>query len=133
MGKLMLDGVEVGLPDRTVTAGGVSFDPTIKNILPNTATDCQKAIDEVCTRIGGLYVYSFTQNSLTSGFVRISPLTGFKPVFAMVTNLPTNVATRGILWDGSNHWLRLELFSGSSFSAYTTATSCNIVAGYVPA
>lgn len=25
----------------------VTFDPTVKNILPNTATDCQKAIDAV--------------------------------------------------------------------------------------
>ena len=45
MGKLMLDGVEVGLPDRSVTAGGVSFDPTIKNVLPASADTVQKAID----------------------------------------------------------------------------------------
>lgn len=48
------------------TASGASFDPTIKNILPNTATDCQKAIDEVSTHVemkqvstGDANVYAF--------------------------------------------------------------------------
>lgn len=50
MGVLKLDGVDIGIPDRSVTAGGVSFDPTIKNILPNTATDCQKAIDSLAQK-----------------------------------------------------------------------------------
>lgn len=32
-----------------LTADDISFDPTVKNILPNTATDCQKAIDALCS------------------------------------------------------------------------------------
>ena len=68
MGKLMLDGVEVGLPDRSVTAGGVSFDPTVKNILPNTATDVQKAIDAVSEKIK---TYSFTATAGSNGTLAI--------------------------------------------------------------
>lgn len=44
MGKLMLNGVEVGLPDRSVTAGGVSYDNTQSGL---SATDVQDSIDEV--------------------------------------------------------------------------------------
>lgn len=47
MGKLMLNGDEVGMPDRSVTAGGVSYDNTTSGL---SATEVQSAIDELADK-----------------------------------------------------------------------------------
>ena len=55
MGKLMLDGVAVGLPERN-TAGGVSYDNTQSGL---SATEVQSAIDEVADKIPYIIVKRF--------------------------------------------------------------------------
>ena len=47
MGQLLLDGVPIGVPDRSVTAAGVSYDNTQSGL---SATDVQGAVDEVAAR-----------------------------------------------------------------------------------
>ena len=82
----------------------VTFDPTVKNILPNTATDCQKAIDAVSERI---YYKDF--DVTTAAHSAVQPytaynsttvgLSGYTPISAMpmgtsgarcLANLSTN-------------------------------------------
>ena len=80
-----------------------------------------------------LALFETDVNSIASGFVRIPNVAGMKPVFSSVTNLPPNVASRGILYDGTNYYLRLEELVGGSFVPYSTIFSAHVVAGYIPA
>ena len=59
MGQLLLDGVPIGVPDRSVTAGGVSYDNTQSGL---SATDVQGAVDELKARF-----YRITGTMATSG------------------------------------------------------------------
>ena len=70
MGQLLLDGVPIGVPDRSVTAAGVSYDNTQSGL---SATDVQGAVDEVAAeKIGfigatvGSYVNMNGGQSLTA-------------------------------------------------------------------
>lgn len=91
------------------------------------------SVKDALDNLNNLLIVKTTKTNLTSGFVNISK-TGYKPVFAMVTNLPSLVACRGIMWDGNSYYLRLEQWdSNQNWAPYTTQFSCNIVAGYVPA
>lgn len=64
MGQLLLDGVPIGVPDRSVTAGGVSYDNTQSGL---SATDVQGAVDEVAASRKWKKVAYSTPQALTQG------------------------------------------------------------------
>ena len=98
MGKLMLDGVEVGLPDRTVTAGGVSYDNTTSGL---SATECQSAIDELAGKLK-VKTITLTNTSTTSGGIYLSDLDGGKNII---------VSSRILGVVGSNNHLFMPIWS----------------------
>lgn len=61
MGQLLLDGVPIGVPDRSVTAAGVSYDNTQSGL---SATDVQGAVDELATDSGWLTTTAVNGNTV---------------------------------------------------------------------
>ena len=97
MGQLLLDGVPIGVPDRSVTAGGVSYDNTQSGL---SATDVQGAVDEIVTDTYSLFVIeektvwpNMTLSANSAMAVKTADLSkiGYKPIGIV-----------GFRFDGSN-------------------------------
>ena len=110
MGKLMLDGVEVGLPDRTVTAGGVSYDNTQSGL---SATECQSAIDELAARLDIKRIpFSATSDS-TYGLINIDMGSASKKLVNIVIDGPSGSWVGQFAQDGQYAYARVTRWDGS--------------------
>ncbi len=121
-----------------LTADDISFDPTVKNILPNTATDCQKAIDAVSEIAGGSHSVINTANPIGSGLT--APSDGYV-VFAnnggsgtFSINFNNTTVWTEYNVTASERYKRLSIFVKKGivitpdFSSYTGSYYCSFYA-----
>ena len=135
MGQLLLNGVPIGVPDRSVTAAGVSYDNTQSGL---SATDVQGAVDEVVVK-NYTFDYSNVQ-SLTKGVNFYAPKDGYvRCIFAPNTStfgrIDTSDNTALIMYQAPSsnaNYTSLSIFVKKGMLIAWNNTSNNMAATYTP-
>lgn len=109
MGQLLLDGVPIGVPDRSVTAGGVSYDNTQSGL---SATNVQGAVDEIATRLNIKRLpFSATSDS-SYGLINIDMGSASKKLVNIVIDGPSGSWVGQFAQDGQYAYARVTRWDG---------------------
>ena len=108
MGQLLLDGVPIGVPDRSVTAGGVSYDDTATGL----GDDLQEAVDALGWKSLGSASGTNTI-SLPSGWKELNMCVYISNVY-----IPLFISRSWL--ESSTNYVRGGYYSSSQYNLGTT-------------